>query len=400
MRNRVNNIGFWAKILWIVECVLILYAFSSSGQDVSKLLEKKIIVRLYNGVIEIGIPELSYDGEEEHGVFGVILPAFKYNYDMIKAENVDEDKSEYSRLVKFENEKMDCIIDENQAKNAKKSNKKSNRDVKKKKKLTDKNHNKSCFKIENNSISMEKLKDFDYLRKHFYQIDSTTTISSGQLNASKLMGMDMSIKEKKSEPQILIYHTHSQEGYVDSQGCKKNTTVVDVGDYLADILKNKYNYSVLHHKGKYDVNGREHAYSNALPALEKLLKDNPSIEVVIDLHRDGVAESTRLITNVKGKRTAKIMFFNGLSRTTAQGDIYSLKNPYIKSNLAFSLQMEINAEKCYPELTRKIYLKGYRYNMHLCPKSLLVEVGAQTNTAQEAINAMEPLAEVLHNILR
>ena len=53
----------------------------------------------------------------------------------------------------------------------------------------------------------------------------------------------------------------------------------------------------------------------------------------------------------------------------------------------------------YPGFTRKIYLKSYRYNMHLCPKSLLIEVGAQTNTLQEAVNAMDPLAQVLDKVL-
>lgn len=96
---------------------------------------------------------------------------------------------------------------------------------------------------------------------------------------------------------------------------------------------------------------------------------------------------------------ASIMFFNGLSRTTANGDIGYLYNPYIQDNLAFSLQMQITAEEYYPGFSRAIYLKGYRYNMHYCPKTLLVEVGAQTNTVEEAMNAMEPLADILAKVL-
>lgn len=76
---------------------------------------------------------------------------------------------------------------------------------------------------------------------------------------------------------------------------------------------------------------------------------------------------------------AKVMFFNGLSRTTKLGDIAYLYNPYIADNLAFSFQMQLTAAEYYPGYTRKIYLKGYRFNMHYCPKTLLVEVGAQTN---------------------
>lgn len=81
----------------------------------------------------------------------------------------------------------------------------------------------------------------------------------------------------------------------------------------------------MHHKGEYDVGDRDHAYSKAAPSIQKIINDNPSIQVVIDLHRDGVGENTRLVTTQNGKKMAKIMFFNGLSRTTASGDI-----PYLK----------------------------------------------------------------------
>ena len=140
-------------------------------------------------------------------------------------------------------------------------------------------------------------------------------------------------------------------------------------------------------------------YSNALPNIEKVLAENPTIEVVIDLHRDGVAENRHLVTEVNGKPTAKIMFFNGLSRTKSNGDIGYLKNPYLQDNLAFSLQMKLKCEELYPGFARRIYLRGYRYNLHLKPKSLLIEAGAQTNTVQEMKNAMELLANVLHKVL-
>ena len=83
--------------------------------------------------------------------------------------------------------------------------------------------------------------------------------------------------------------------------------------------------------------------------FRKIINDNPSIQVVIDLHRDGVGENTRLVTTQNGKKMAKIMFFNGLSRTTASGDIPYLKNPYISDNLAFSFQMQLAAAEYYPD---------------------------------------------------
>ena len=248
------------------------------------------------------------------------------------------------------------------------------------------------------TINREKLMDYDYLVQNFYRIDRTTTISSDQLNAAELLAKDLTINTDAGGPVILIYHTHSQEGYADSDGTEA-MTVVGLGDYLATLLQEIYGIPVLHDRGQYDLPSRDSAYSKAEPAITQILKDNPSIQVVIDLHRDGVAEGTRLVSQVNGKDTAKIMFFNGLSRTTANGDISYLPNPYIQDNLAFSLQMQLAAAELYPDFTRPIYLKGYRYNMHLCPKSLLVEVGAQTNTFAEARNAMEPLAHLLAQVL-
>ena len=120
---------------------------------------------------------------------------------------------------------------------------------------------------------------------------------------------------------------------------------------------------------------------------------------MIDLHRDGVPETTHLVTTIDGKPTGKIMFFNGLSRTKTNGDIAYLKNPYIQDNLSFSFQMQLQAESMYPGLARKIYLKGYRYSLHMMPKSLLIEAGAQTNTVEEMKNSMDLLANILYEVL-
>ncbi len=246
-------------------------------------------------------------------------------------------------------------------------------------------------------FSREKLNDFDYLIQNFYRVDSTTTTNGNQLNAAKMLEKDMRIDPKQEGPQILIYHTHSQEGYVDSKG--EAQSVLGLGDYLTQLLEETYGYRVLHHRGKYDIPDRDTAYSRSGPALEQLLKDYPSIQVIIDLHRDGVAEGTHLVETVNGKQTASIMFFNGLSHTTAQGDIGYLYNPNLADNLAFSFQMQLAAMEYYPGLSRCIYLSGYRYNLHYLPKSLLVEVGAQTNTFEEAKNAMPPLADILDKVL-
>ncbi|MST57048.1 stage II sporulation protein P [Waltera intestinalis] len=249
-------------------------------------------------------------------------------------------------------------------------------------------------------IDLAQLKDYESLVGNFYAIDANTMIGSDQLSVDKFMEIDMTMAKQEGEgPQILIYHTHSQEAFADSVPGDVNTGIVGVGEYLTQVLTEQYGYRVLHHTGQYDVETRDNAYSRALPEVEQLLAKNPSIQVVIDLHRDEVAQDTRLVTELQGRPTAKFMFFNGLSRTRKTGDIDYLRNDNQEANLAFSFQMQLKAAEYYPGLTRRIYLKGYRYNMHLCPRTLLVELGAQNNTYEEAINACDPLAHILDMVL-
>lgn len=241
--------------------------------------------------------------------------------------------------------------------------------------------------------------DKDSLLANFFTIDNSTYIEDEILDGSKLLAQNMKVENKGEGPQILIYHTHANEAYADSVPGDASTTVVGVGDRLAEILEKEYGYKVLHHTGIYDLPNRDHAYSMALPSIEKLLQENPTIQVVIDLHRDAVAEDTHLVKKIGGKNVAQYMFFNGLSRVKGIGEIEYLPNQNLESNLAFSFQMQYASEKYYPGLARKIYLKGYRYNMHLMPRYLLIELGAQNNTLQEAMNACMPIARTLHMVL-
>lgn len=248
------------------------------------------------------------------------------------------------------------------------------------------------------SYKWDDLQSYDMLIKAFYAVDSTTKAGEELLRLEELLSRDMRMKESPDSPQILIYHTHSQEAFVDSVQGDESTSIVGVGEYLASILRDEYGYNVLHHTASYDKESRDYAYSNSLPEIEELLLQYPTIEVVIDLHRDEMPEDRRLVVDLQGRRTAQFMFFNGLSRTS-KGNIEYLENPYLADNLAFSFQMQTACNEYYPGLARRIYLKAYRYNMHLCPKTLLIELGAQNNTVEEAMNACEPLAHVLDLVL-
>ena len=254
---------------------------------------------------------------------------------------------------------------------------------------------------------LTKMKDLNYLRSNYYIVDSRTSLLSGDIDVEQALSLDLTIEKTKKEPKILIFHTHIHEGFADSNMSKGlSEGIWGVGEELKRILEEEYGIGVIHDAGQYDmVNGKGQttgAYERMEPPVREILAKYPSIEVCIDLHRDGVPEGTRLVTEIDGKKCAQVMFFNGLCRLNKNGtaqSITGLENPYIKENLAFSLQMKTAAEHLFPDLTRKIYLNAYRFSLHFMPRSSLIEVGAQTNTKAEAYNAMKPLAQVLASVL-
>lgn len=240
--------------------------------------------------------------------------------------------------------------------------------------------------------------DYEMLVSNFFAVDNSTSLKEDYLDLDRLLYRDLCVDKTVEGPQILIYHTHAHEAFEDSVEGDASTTIVGAGEKLATLLEEEYGFRVLHHKGVYD-DVREDAYARALPEIEKILEENPTIEVVIDLHRDGMSGDRKLVMDLQGRPTARFMFFNGLSYTKKGGDISYLENPYIQDNLAFSFQAQVAANEYYPGIARKVYLKAYRYNMHLSPKSMLIELGAQNNTVEEIMNACDPLAHILAIVL-
>ena len=239
--------------------------------------------------------------------------------------------------------------------------------------------------------------EFETLLNRYFSMDAATTIDSSRLNNS-LLDLDLTLDTEKEGPQILIYHSHSQEGFVDTVEGDDTTTIVGVGDYLAKLLTETYGYQVIHDRGVYDlVDGvldRNVAYDYSGAAVEQWLSQYPQIQVIIDLHRDGV-DGKKFVVQENGRPTANLMFILGMSRTADQQDISYLPNPYIKENMAFALQIQERAEIPAPGLMRNIYLMAYRFNLHYRPRSMLLEAGTQLNTLEEEKNAMEVFAGIL-----
>lgn len=240
---------------------------------------------------------------------------------------------------------------------------------------------------------------FSSFLANYYIEDSSTKAAEELFRPEVLADYDLTL-EKKDEPQILIFHTHGSEGYADSREGVTEDTVIGAGNLLEKELREVYGYNVIHETSVFDrkadgTDDRNNAYNNALPVITEILERYPSIEVVIDLHRDSGDARTSVINGVK---TAKVMLFNGLCRTK-DGPITYYSNPNLQGNLAFSLHLQVTGNELYPGLMHRIYLKSYRYNMHLKEKYILVELGTHKNTVAEAKAAMKPLAETIATVL-
>ena len=255
--------------------------------------------------------------------------------------------------------------------------------------------------------NIDQITTIEEIKKYLFTIDPTAYATIDDFPIEKLANMDLSLDFQTLEPRILIMHTHSQEWFIDSKIGNPYDSIVGVGQYLAEILVNRYGVSVVHDVGMYDIKDgnmqRSASYEEMEPAVKQILEKYPTIEVIIDLHRDGVPDDVHLVTEINGKPTAQIMFFNGITRYNDNGtpvEMPELVNPYIKENLSLTLQLFLTANENYPRLARRNYIKAYRYSLHLKPRSILVEVGANTNTVEEAKNAMYPLASIIMQVLR
>lgn len=411
----MNRMQKWIQtVLWSLIFVLGLYilyrGFAIAGE--SGILQKIPLVsgirqKLETVVVDAYIPGINYKESEtstekswlDH-IIGGVSPLLEFVNNEKSSQPDIESQMEYELLVAAEQEKETEAQVETESQTETETGSEEETETEKESE-TQKLEVTARAPIQ--EIPMDKLQDFNYLLNTYFAVDPSTTADSSQINIDALMGKDLKMSSDNSAPQILIYHTHSQEAFADSVEGDVSTTIVGVGERLTEILRDTYGYNVIHHTKVYDmIDGkldRNMAYTLAAPDVQQILDENPSIEVVIDLHRDGV-DGHKFVTDIDGKPTAQIMFFNGLSRTARNGDIDYLYNPYIADNLAFSFQLQLKAAQYYPDFTRNIYLQSLRYNLHMKPKALLIESGTQLNTVQEELNAMEPLADIMNQVLR
>ncbi|NLA12181.1 MAG: hypothetical protein GX883_08660 [Firmicutes bacterium] len=183
-------------------------------------------------------------------------------------------------------------------------------------------------------------------------------------------------------PKILLYHTHGSESFIPGTAAAGSVpTVVTAGAELARMLEENYGLAVLHHLEIYDQPRRE-AYRKARPVIKELIAENPSVELVIDLHRDGVARSRT--TAVVGERElASILMVHGC------------RNPGAAQNLELVFSLENELEAVLAPLSRGVMQQDLLYNQDLHPYAILLELGGHENSIDEALDALPYLAEAI-----
>ena len=220
-----------------------------------------------------------------------------------------------------------------------------------------------------------------------------------ELDFAALAAEGCGLKLQAGQPQVLIIHTHSSEAYTptdtdqyeasDSYRTEdKAYSVIRVGDVLAQTLE-RHGLTVLHDREIYDYPSYTGSYERSGASVERYLKEYPSIRVVIDLHRDalgsdGVVYKTKAQTD--GRTSAQVMMLIGTGKN-------GLWHPYWQENLKLALYLQSAMEGRYPGVLRPIELVKERYNQQMSTGMMILEVGSNGNTLQEALTAAELFGE-------
>ncbi|WP_159945808.1 stage II sporulation protein P [Caloramator fervidus] len=211
----------------------------------------------------------------------------------------------------------------------------------------------------------------------------------------------LNIKERKenppkkrnldpTKPLILIYHTHTTEAYnPDGKGSNftvdPNYNMIRVGEELKKELEEKYGISVIHDTTFHDVPKREGAYLKSRPTVQRYLKKYNSFKIIVDLHRDANVSRNKSTAVIGSERYARIMFV-----------VDTLHKNYTKNNVLVS-KINDKFNYLYPGFSRGIMYKKSKihYNQDLASNIILIEVGSNENSLEEALNSAKIIARVL-----
>ncbi len=195
-------------------------------------------------------------------------------------------------------------------------------------------------------------------------------------------------------PRVLIVHTHGTEAYADStkDGTTRTTdtekNVVRIGRELCSLL-NSYGIPTLHSETMHDEISYITSYSSSKKEVQKLLEKHPTIKYVIDLHRDALPNDgqnrVKTLAEINGEGTAQVMLVMG---TNAGGG----NHPDFTKNLTVAAYLQQKMNQTYPGLARPVNIRSAIFNQNVCSGSILLEVGSDANTVDEALAAVRMFA--------
>jgi stage II sporulation protein P len=204
------------------------------------------------------------------------------------------------------------------------------------------------------------------------------------------------VAKNLGKPVVAIYHTHTSESFIPSSGVAHSPggqrgQIIEVGDALIQALA-KQGISGVQDTTIHDSPSFMKAYGASEVTVKRLLKENPSIQMIFDIHRDA-AKRENMITTVNGETVAKF------SIVVAQGQT-DLPQPHWKENYALAKLIDEKCNEKYPGVFKGITLDQWRYNQHLHPHALLLEVGSEETSEEEAARCMDLLGDVIAEILQ
>ena len=216
---------------------------------------------------------------------------------------------------------------------------------------------------------------------------------------------DLSFELKKNDTEVIIYHTHTTETYTkqdddcyeesgEFRTLDKNYNVVKVGGRIKELLE-KRGVGVFHEQEIYDYPSYNLSYSKAGKAITSLVKKYKNANIVLDIHRDALGTGTEIykpIVNIAGEDVAQILLVVGSN----QG---GLSHSKWRENLKFALKIQQIANQKYPGLCRYVILRKERFNQHVAPGALIVEMGATGNTMDEVLRSAALFTDVLLEVI-
>lgn len=213
--------------------------------------------------------------------------------------------------------------------------------------------------------------------------------ASKDADISGLLAQPLQWSLYEKEPTVLILHTHTSESYTgdyeqDSayRTLDEQYNMLRVGQALTERLE-QAGIGVIHDRSFHDYPSYNGAYSHARTSIEEYLAQYPSIRLVIDLHRDAVADSRGSQLAYTTGDAAQLMLVIGTNHTAWT------------ENMALAVKVQARLEQLQPGLCRPMALRAQRFNQDLCPGTLLIEVGAAGNTLDQALNAVDPLSKAI-----